>query len=89
MAGKHGTGHFYESGFISVGRSPGHDITITGDPNVSRFHGLFYYRDALYHYRDLKSTQGSFVGAKRIHHDIPLVGMEAIRIGGSLLKVSY
>ena len=89
LAGKHGTGHFYESGFISVGRSPGHDITITGDSNVSRFHGLFYYRDALYHYRDLKSTQGSFVGEKQIHHDIPLVGMEAIRIGGSLLKVSY
>ena len=89
LAGKHGTGRFYESGFISVGRSPGHDITITGDSNVSRFHGLFYYRDALYPYRDLQSTQGSFVGEKRIHHDIPLVGMEAIRIGDSLLKVSY
>lgn len=89
VAGQHSTAHFYESGFISVGRSAGHDITITGDSNVSRFHGLFYYRDALYHYRDLQSTLGSFIGEKRIHHDIALVGMEAIRIGASLLKVSY
>ena len=86
---EHRTAQVFEGGFVSVGRSPGLDITIKGDSNVSRFHGIFYYRDALYHYRDLKSTLGSFVGETRVHHDIPLMGMEAIRVGNSLLKVSY
>jgi serine/threonine protein kinase len=87
--GKHVKAHVFEDGFVSVGRSPNLDITIVDDHKVSRFHGLFYYRDALYHYRDLKSTLGSFAGEMRVHGDIPLMGMEAISIGSSLLKVSY
>ena len=86
---EHSTANLFESGFVSVGRSSELNITIAGDSSVSRFHGLFYFRDGLYHYRDLKSTLGSFVGEQRVRHEIPLMGMEAIRIGRSLLKVSY
>jgi len=87
--GQRHTARVFEGGFISVGRSPGLDITIKDDGNVSRFHGLFYYRDALYHYRDLGSTLGSFLGAQRVRHETPLVGMEAIRVGQTLLRISY
>ena len=39
--------------------------------------------------RKPRKKSSSSATEKQIHHDIPLVGMEAIRIGGSLLKVSY
>jgi hypothetical protein len=87
--GQRKTAHVFEGGFISVGRSSGLDITIKDDSNVSRFHGLFFYRDALDHYRDLKSTLGSFMGDQRVHHETLLVGMEAIRVGQTLLRISY
>lgn len=79
----------FDTGFVSVGRLPQLDIAIQGDNSVSRFHGLFYYRDGLYHYRDLNTTLGSFMEDKPLHRDTALVGMEAIRIGNSLLKISY
>jgi pSer/pThr/pTyr-binding forkhead associated (FHA) protein len=56
---------------------------------MSRFHSLFYYRDGLFHYRDLQSTTGSFLGDTPIKGEIPIVGMEAIRAGDTWLKVSY
>ena len=87
--GRHDVPKVFDAGFVSVGRLPELDIAIPGDNSVSRFHGLFYYRDGLYHYRDLKSKVGSFLDDKRVVYDIPLVGMEAIGIGNSLLKVSY
>ncbi len=87
--GKKKTTHTSETGFVSVGRQTGLDISVTTDRKVSRFHGLFYFRDGLYHYRDLHSTTGSFRGERRIEGDLPIVGMEAIRVGDTWLKVSY
>ncbi len=79
----------FDSGFVSVGRSSGVDIEISEDPNVSRYHAIFYYRDVLYHYRDLNSTQGSYLGNQTVGLDVPLVGMQAIRIGSTVLRISY
>jgi len=82
--------HTSDAGFVSVGRQAGMDILLPPkDRQVSRFHGVFYYREGIYYYRDLDSTCGSFLGEVRIKGDIPLMGMEALRIGSSLLKVSY
>jgi hypothetical protein len=87
--GKRTTTHTSDTGFVSVGRQSGLDISIATDRMVSRFHGLFYYRDGIYHYRDLQSTSGSFLGDTRVEREIPIVGMEAIRVGDTWLKVSY
>jgi serine/threonine protein kinase len=83
------TTHTSDTGFVSVGRQTNLDISVTTDRKMSRFHSLFYYRDGLFHYRDLQSTTGSFLGDTPIKGEIPIVGMEAIRAGDTWLKVSY
>ncbi len=78
-----------DEGFASVGRDDGLDIVLASDKRISRFHGVFFFRDALYHYRDLGSTGGSYMDNDPLEGDIPLMGMETVNIGRFALTVSY
>jgi DNA-binding NtrC family response regulator len=54
---------------------------------VSRRHGAFVTSAGGLRYTDLDSTNGTYLGAARVH-DITLAGGEELRLGGTVLRVS-
>lgn len=79
------TGNSYrlEPPLATVGRADSADITLT-DRGISRAHARFDVgEDGSVTLVDLKSTNGTFVGAERID-SYPLRGGERLRFGGSV-----
>lgn len=72
---------------VSLGRDPSNNITID-DPEVSRYHLRFLWRDGLYAVEDLGSTNGTVVNDKRIAQETRLASGSAIRLGESII-LSY
>lgn len=72
---------------VSLGRDESNDITID-DPEVSRYHLRFLWRDGIYVVEDLGSTNGTVIQNQRIQHETRLLAGTAIRLGDSIL-LSY
>lgn len=66
---------------ISIGRAPDNHIVLE-HPQVSRHHALIERMGTRYRIKDLKSSNGVFVGGKRIEREAWLKEGDEIRIGG-------
>lgn len=71
-----------------VGRDPSVDIFID-DPKISRQHARIEFDGRDYRVTDLNSTNGSFLGGRRLAPNLPQVwqGEEALRVGGAHLRL--
>src|SRR5271168_5098307 len=67
---------------VSVGRDPLNDITVPDDRKISRAHAELRLRDGQWILIDLGSTNGTWVGKRRIEQH-PLRGGERIRFGST------
>lgn len=66
---------------VNVGRGPHNDIIITDD-SVSDSHAKLLRRDDGWHVVDMSSTNGTYVGGRRVEGESPLVGAPDLRFGG-------
>jgi hypothetical protein len=71
---------------LTIGRSPGNDITIT-DPEISRKHIQLVRQGDGYAAEDLGSTNGSFVNNRRIVGLTPLHNGDVIELGEAVSLV--
>ena len=69
-----------------VGRGAHNDISIP-DESVSDSHAKLQKRDAGWFVVDMDSTNGTYVGGRRISGEAPLVGRPDVRFGG--IKMSF
>ncbi len=73
---------------VTLGRKAENDVAIPLDPRVSRFHAqLTRGDDGTWLLEDLESTNGTFVGRRRIHAPTPIVPGEAFRMGRTWLRL--
>ena len=80
-------GHeFPVTGSITIGRDPGHAITLA-DSVASRFHATVWDQAGVLYVRDENSSNGTYVNQVRIQQS-PLRLGDQIRIGDSLFTVS-
>ena len=66
---------------VTVGRAAGTDVLID-DPAVSREHGEFRPESGGWHYVDVGSVSGSFVGAEKVAR-VTIIGSLTLRLGGT------
>lgn len=66
---------------VHVGRGAHNDVVIPDD-SVSDSHAKLQKRDDGWHVVDISSTNGTYVGGRRIHGEAPLVGAPDVRFGG-------
>ncbi len=71
-----------------LGRDPSADIFID-DPKISRQHARIEFDGRDYRVVDLNSTNGSFLGGRRLAPNLPQLwqGEEALRVGGAHLRL--
>lgn len=69
---------------ITLGREAG-DIVL-GDPGTSGKHAEIVFADGLVRFRDLGSTNGSWIGTRRITEDVMQTGV-ALTLGGASLTL--
>lgn len=70
---------------IVLGRDPGSDVVLTGDPTVSRLHAVLEPIGSGWCIRDLGSANGTTVNGERILAERRLSTGDEIRVGRSLL----
>jgi hypothetical protein len=56
---------------VSVGRDPTNDIELSDD-RVSRHHAVLWADEGVWHVRDLKSANGTFIGGDRVTESSPV-----------------
>ncbi|MGH9184715.1 MAG: FHA domain-containing protein [Acidimicrobiales bacterium] len=66
---------------ITLGRANSNDVSIGGDPELSRLHAVLEPVGESWYVRDLASSNGTFVNGERIWSDRPLRHGDEIRIG--------
>ena len=66
-----------------LGRNETNQIVLSVDL-VSRVHAMIYEKDSLYHVRDLKSQNGTFVNGEIIESDATLHDGDVVKIGFDL-----
>ncbi|KAK8816088.1 forkhead-associated protein [Blastocystis sp. ATCC 50177/Nand II] len=76
-----------------IGRSERDDIISNGvclsrDLEVSSFHGKFFLRGGQLKYRDMNSTNHSYVNGELVEDDITLKTGDVLHVGQSELKIS-
>ncbi len=67
---------------ISIGSAPGNDFVVT-HPSVSRRHAVIQRRLGRFTVRDLESTNGTYVNARRIREPTALAPGDEIKFGGA------
>ncbi len=73
---------------VTLGRKAENDVAIPLDPRVSRFHSQLTLRpDGEWLLEDLESTNGTFVGRRRIHAPTPIRPGETFRMGRTWLRL--
>jgi len=70
---------------VSLGRSPEADIVVA-DEKISRLHCGIQLQDGVYHVRDLKSRNGTYLNDVKIE-DAPLQPGDRIRMGSTVIEV--
>lgn len=77
-----------EGDVVTLGRKAENDVALPLDQRVSRFHAqLQRRRDGTWLLEDLDSTNGTFVGRRRIHAPTPVEDGETFRMGRTWLRV--
>ncbi|MFW5868510.1 MAG: GAF domain-containing protein, partial [Armatimonadota bacterium] len=75
-----------EGGVVTLGRKAENDVALPLDPRVSRFHAqISAGQDGTWLLEDLESTNGTFVGRRRIHAPTPVLPGEPFRVGRTWL----
>ena len=74
-----------QAGGLRIGRAPDNDLVLR-DGRVSRHHGQLTARGGTWVYRDLGSTNGSFLNGVRVT-EIALGPGDVLRLGDSVLTV--
>lgn len=73
---------------ISLGRKAENDVVLPLDPRISRFHAqLARGPEGAWMLEDLESTNGTFVGRRRIHAQTPLAPGDVFRMGRTWLRI--
>lgn len=73
---------------IGLGRKAENDVVLPLDARISRFHAqLVRGPEGVWMLEDLESTNGTFVGRRRIHAPTPLAPGEAFRLGRTWLRI--
>ncbi len=77
-----------DGGVITVGRKAENDVVLPLDPRISRFHAqLSEGPEGTWLLEDLDSTNGTFVGRRRIHAPTPLSPGDTFRTGRTWLRL--
>jgi predicted component of type VI protein secretion system len=66
---------------VTIGRAESNDVSIGGDPELSRLHAVLEPVGDGWCVRDLASSNGTFVNGERVWADRPLRQGDEIRIG--------
>ncbi len=73
---------------VTVGRKAENDVVLPLDPRISRFHAqLTDGPEGTWLLEDLDSTNGTFVGRRRIHAPTPLSPGDSFRAGRTWLRL--
>lgn len=72
---------------ISIGRGTDNNIGIPYDHLASRHHAKIVKSEEKLILRDLNSTNGTFVGGKRVREDTPIKPKKLFRVGATLMMV--
>jgi pSer/pThr/pTyr-binding forkhead associated (FHA) protein len=81
-------GRSYELGQeLTVGRAAGCQITLD-DSYASQLHARVFQRDGILYVEDLGSTNGTFVGGKKVTAPVPLERGDHLKVGNTVLEVA-
>ncbi|MGD9496618.1 MAG: ATP-binding protein [Armatimonadota bacterium] len=73
---------------VTLGRKAENDVVLPLDPRISRFHAqLSLGPEGTWLLEDLDSTNGTFVGRRRIHAPTPLAPGDTFRVGRTWLRL--
>ena len=73
---------------ISLGRSKESDLVI-GDTLLSRKHARIIFKEEKWYIEDLKSSNGTWIGAKQIIELQEIENYQRIRAGNSLFEIVF
>jgi DNA-binding CsgD family transcriptional regulator len=74
-----------EAGRLTLGTDPANDLSLAGDPTLSRLHAVLERYEAGWCVRDLDSRNGTFVNGQRIWSERPLRPGDELRVGATRL----
>lgn len=72
---------------ITLGRSGENSIGLSCDHLISRNHARIHKSDKGFTLEDLKSTNGTFIGKKRVRKSTPVKPSQLFRVGATLLRM--
>lgn len=73
---------------ITIGRSNENSVSLTCDHLISRCHARVAKSGDEFKLKDLGSTNGTFIGKKRIREkSVPVKSDELFRVGATLLRI--
>jgi pSer/pThr/pTyr-binding forkhead associated (FHA) protein len=72
---------------ITIGRAPDNAVHLSFDHLISRHHARILRQEKTFVLSDLKSTNGTFIGRKRIRKDAPIHPHMLFRVGATLLRI--
>ena len=79
----------FDSDIVTIGRKAENDVALPLDPRVSRFHAqITRNADGQWLLEDLDSTNGTFVGRRRIHAPTIIEPGAQFRVGRTWLELS-
>ncbi len=79
----------FDRDVVTIGRKAENDVALPLDLRVSRFHAeLTHGVDGKFELEDLNSTNGTFIGRRRIHAKTVMAPGEAFRVGRTWLEAS-
>ena len=72
---------------VSIGRAPDNVVRLSFDHLISRHHARILRPEGTFVLCDLKSTNGTFIGRKRIRKDAPIYPHTLFQVGATLLRI--
>lgn len=72
---------------IIIGRGTGNEIHLSYDHRISRNHARIRKHEGRFLLSDLDSTNGTFIGKKRVREETPIEPDKLFRVGATLLRI--
>lgn len=72
---------------ISIGRASDNDVRLLYDHLISRYHARILKPEEQFVLCDLKSTNGTFIGKKKVRKDSPIKPRKLFKVGATLLRI--